>query len=109
MDTEENSPAKKRRYERREEGAAPCPSRVSMKSTHSMGQPIHFGSGAVISEPMKASVIMDTEENSPAKERRYERREEGAAPCPSCVSMKSTHSMGQPIHFGSGAVISEPM
>ncbi|XDV22071.1 hypothetical protein PO909_027041 [Leuciscus waleckii] len=50
---------------------------------------------------------LDTEENSPAKERRYERREEGDAPCPSSVSIKSTNSMIPPIHFRSGAVTSE--
>ncbi|XDV22069.1 hypothetical protein PO909_027040 [Leuciscus waleckii] len=50
---------------------------------------------------------MDTEENSPAKERRYERREDDDAPCPSSVSIKSTDSMIPPINFGSGAVTSE--
>ncbi|XDV22082.1 hypothetical protein PO909_027048 [Leuciscus waleckii] len=50
---------------------------------------------------------MDTEENSPAIERRSERRGEGAAPCPSGMSIKSTQSMDPPISFRSGDETSE--
>ncbi|XDV22076.1 hypothetical protein PO909_027044 [Leuciscus waleckii] len=99
LDTEENSPA----IERREEDDAPCPSGVSIKSTNSMIPPISFRSGAVTSEHMKASVIMDTEENSPA----IERRGDDDAPCPSSVSIKSTNSMIRPINFGSRDKTSE--
>ncbi|XP_059425943.1 NLR family CARD domain-containing protein 3-like [Carassius carassius] len=44
------------------------------------------------------------EEESPAEERHYEIREEGGAPCPSGVSIKTTQSMEPPNTFRTGAV-----
>ncbi|KAI2645512.1 NLR family CARD domain-containing protein 3 [Labeo rohita] len=109
---EEDTPDKKRRYESRKEGGAPCPSCVSIKSTNSIDRPDNFRTGAVNPEATvfrKASEIKDMEEDTPAKKRRYESREEGGAPCPSCVSIKTTNSMDRPDNFRTGAVNSEAM
>ncbi len=55
------------------------------------------------------SEIMDMEEDSPAKKCRYESREEGGAPCSSCVSTKTTNSLDRPTNFRTGAVNPETM
>ncbi|KAF4097896.1 hypothetical protein G5714_021904 [Onychostoma macrolepis] len=47
------------------------------------------------------SEIMDMEESTPTKEHRYDGREEGGAPCPSCVS---TNSFDRHIDFKNEAV-----
>uniref|UniRef100_A0A8C2EXG6 NACHT, LRR and PYD domains-containing protein 12-like n=1 Tax=Cyprinus carpio TaxID=7962 RepID=A0A8C2EXG6_CYPCA len=101
---EEDSHAKECRYESREEGGAPCPSCVSIKTTKSMNPPDTFRTGAVNPGAIKASAIMDMKHNSHAKECRYESREEGGAPRSSCVSIKTTNSMNPPDTFRTGAV-----
>uniref|UniRef100_A0A9J7X258 NACHT, LRR and PYD domains-containing protein 12-like n=1 Tax=Cyprinus carpio carpio TaxID=630221 RepID=A0A9J7X258_CYPCA len=104
MDMKKDSPAEECRCESREEGGAPCPSCVSIKTTNSMDPPNTFRTGAVNPEAMrkiKFSEIMEMKKDSSAKERRYESREEGGA---TCVSTKTTNSMDPPNTFRTGAV-----
>ncbi|XP_026053786.1 NACHT, LRR and PYD domains-containing protein 12-like [Carassius auratus] len=91
MDMEESS-ARKRHYEIRKEGGAPCPSGVSIKSTNSMNPPNYFRTGAVNPGEIKAYEIMNMKHNSPAKERRCDRRE------------KTTNSLDPLSNFRTGAV-----
>ncbi|XP_026053821.1 NACHT, LRR and PYD domains-containing protein 3-like isoform X2 [Carassius auratus] len=92
MDMEEESPAEERHCEIREEGGAPCPSGVSIKSTQSMEKPNTFRTGAVNPGVIKAYEIMNMKHNSPAKERRCDRRE------------KTTISLDPLSNFRTGAV-----
>ncbi|XP_059425729.1 NACHT, LRR and PYD domains-containing protein 3-like isoform X2 [Carassius carassius] len=110
MDMEEDSSAEELRYEIREEGGAPCPSGLSIKTTNSMNPPNTFKTGAVNPGAMRKkrnpflSEVKDIKEESSARKRRYEIREEGGAPCPSGVSIKTTNSMNPPNTFRTGAV-----
>ncbi|KAM9463350.1 uncharacterized protein ACWYII_009089 isoform 3-T6 [Salvelinus alpinus] len=66
--------------------ASPAPSYLSMKSDHSMGQPINFRDGVLDGAFSPQSV------------------QSAASPAPSYLSMKSDHSMGQPINFRDGVL-----
>ncbi|KAK9960239.1 hypothetical protein ABG768_010314 [Culter alburnus] len=82
--------------------ASPEPSCVSMKSDISMITPPNLSDGAVTSDP-----------DTSCKMSLYEKREEeedvkAASPEPSCVSMKSDWSMGDPPDLSDGAVTSDP-
>ncbi|CAL8240382.1 unnamed protein product [Merluccius merluccius] len=73
----------KRRVQQ-ERADSPGPSCVSMKSDHSMWQPVNFKDG-----------------NQSVEKRRVQ-QERADSPGPSCVSMKSDRSMEHPDHFKDG-------
>ncbi|KAF4071817.1 hypothetical protein AMELA_G00267320 [Ameiurus melas] len=98
---------KDERYQK-ERSDSPAPSAVSMKSGHSMGEPIVFKQeekerSAFILEdhthnrPLKMSSHGDDDDDDD-KDERYQ-KERSDSPAPSAVSMKSGHSMGEPIVF----------
>ncbi|KAK0147455.1 NACHT, LRR and PYD domains-containing protein 12 [Merluccius polli] len=70
--------------EQQERADSPGPSCVSMKSDHSMYEPVHFKDG-----------------NQSVEKRRVQ-QERADSPGPSCVSMKSDHSMDIPPQFKDG-------
>ncbi|KAM4624110.1 NACHT, LRR and PYD domains-containing protein 3-like [Polymixia lowei] len=75
---------KKTRRVQQERPGSPVPSCVSMKSGHSMDQPLVFKHG-----------------HQSVEQRRVQQERPGS-PVPSCVSMKSGHSMDQPLVFKDG-------
>ncbi|XP_059905417.1 NACHT, LRR and PYD domains-containing protein 12-like isoform X23 [Gadus macrocephalus] len=70
--------------ERQQRADSPGPSCVSMKSGHSMDNPVGFKDG-----------------NQSIEERRVQ-QERAGSPGPSCVSMKSDRSMQEPVNFKDG-------
>ncbi|XP_048048153.1 NACHT, LRR and PYD domains-containing protein 3-like [Megalobrama amblycephala] len=85
--------------------ASPEPSCVSMKSDASMGNPPGLSDGAVTSNPettCKMSLCKKREEENDVQTHK------AASPEPSCVSMKSDASMGNPPLLSDGAVTSDP-
>ncbi|XP_010903599.4 NLR family CARD domain-containing protein 3-like [Esox lucius] len=107
---------------------SPVPSCLSMKSDHSMEQPIKFGEGGISTEqglihqertdspvPSCLSMKSDHSMGQPIKFRKGDiSTEQGLihqkrtdSPVPSCLSMKTDHSMGQPIKFGEGGISTE--
>ncbi|KAJ7988686.1 hypothetical protein DPEC_G00311810 [Dallia pectoralis] len=114
-DREEGTTSSERKRHRfqQERPDSPVPSCVSMKSEHSMGRPIYFKEGDLSPErgllkqestASKMSGSEDREEGTTASERKRHRfqQERPDSPVPSCVSMKSDHSMGRPIYFKEG-------
>ncbi|KAK9960236.1 hypothetical protein ABG768_010311 [Culter alburnus] len=85
--------------------ASPEPSCVSMKSDRSMGHPPKLIDGAVTSDPdtaCKMSLCKKREEENDVQTHK------AASPEPSCVSMNSDASMGNPPDLSDGAVTSDP-
>ncbi|XP_031675529.1 NLR family CARD domain-containing protein 3-like [Oncorhynchus kisutch] len=107
-DTKAKSPIKQERP------ASPVPSCVSMKSDKSMKQPIYFREGDFSTEQRHKDNVARPVNTSGFHSRRQTSRnwtssttspikqERPASPVPSCVSMKSDKSMGDPIYFREG-------
>ncbi|XP_056451264.1 NLR family CARD domain-containing protein 3-like isoform X5 [Gadus chalcogrammus] len=95
-----NQSIEKRRLQQ-ERAESPGPSCVSMKSDHSVDRPPEFKDGRP-SRKKRKHQEKSKEHGRQSKAKSPEQQGRPESPGPSCVSLKSDHSMEQPVNFKDG-------